>query len=103
VVAAVVLVQVAVPLWALAQPERPARFGWQMYAGLVTPLEITVVARDGSRRTVAARRVLGRNRPELSYGERLARHVCRRYPGAEVVSIRRAKPALRVERRCTSI
>jgi hypothetical protein len=102
VVATVVLIQVAVPLWVLAQPQRPARFGWQMYAGVVTPLEITVVTRDGTRRAIAPHEVLGRRRPELSYGARLTRHLCRRYPAARVVTVRQTEPRVRADRRCPS-
>ena len=102
VVALVVLVQVAVPIWVLAEEQRPARFGWQMYAGVVSPLEITLVTRDGTHRTVARSEVLGRIRPELSYERRLAHHVCRRYPAAVAVTIRRATPRLRSETPCPS-
>ena len=93
--------QLAVPLWALAQPDRPARLGWQMYAGVVTQPEITIVGRDGRRQRIPAGKVLGRLRPELSYERRLARHLCLRFPNARAVAIRREKPALAVERRCS--
>ena len=40
------------PLWQLTVP-RPARFGWQMYAGISQPAVFTAVKPDGSLATVS--------------------------------------------------
>jgi hypothetical protein len=100
ILALVIVAQFAVPLWVLLQPDRPARFGWQMYAGSVTPLEITLIGADGTRREVAPADVVGHNRPELAYEDPLPRYLCTHYAGIRGVALRRERPAVSVEQAC---
>ena len=69
---AFLVVQVAVPLWQLTVP-RPARFGWQMYAGISQPAVFTAVKPDGSLATVSLDEYVIRPRDDLH----LTRDTCR--------------------------
>ena len=93
VVAAFILlwlaVQVGVPLWQLTNP-RPARFGWQMYAGKIYPPRIIGIRTDGKSVQLSAYRYLATFRYEFrpSYVQALGEHVCRVEPSLRTVELR---------------
>jgi hypothetical protein len=72
-----IVAQVAVPLWQLTRP-RPARFGWQMYAGLSQPLAFTTVNRDGSLTPVPLDHYIVRLRTDLDLIRYLPPAICER-------------------------
>jgi hypothetical protein len=74
---AFLVVQVAVPLWQLTAP-RPARFGWQMYAGLSQPAVFTAVKPDGSMTTVPLDEYIIRPRDDLDLIRYLPPAICAR-------------------------
>jgi hypothetical protein len=80
------VVQVAVPLAQLARP-RPARFGWQMYAGISQPLAFTAVQRDGSLAPVQLDLYIIRMRTDIDLIRYLPPAICAR-TGAVAVRYR---------------
>jgi hypothetical protein len=89
-------VQILVPALQLLA-DRPARFGWQMFAGLREMPDILVVRPGGWVDTLPLRRYVGYPRAEMVFGPDLARYVCRRDPGAVAVVLRypgRSAPAV---------
>jgi hypothetical protein len=80
-----VFVQVIVPLIQLRQP-RPARFGWQMYAGIREPFALTGVAADGSTRPIEIDNYLAFHRGDIAISRILPPVVCDREQ--ELVAIR---------------
>jgi hypothetical protein len=73
---AIVVAQAVLATWVLAQPERPVRWGWQMFAGVATPW--TIAYEDGTSAAWGPR-------PDLATPDRLARQLCR--TDATIVSI----------------
>jgi hypothetical protein len=82
-------VQIVVPIVQSTGPQ-PARFSWQMFANRRDQPAYTVVLNDGSTRSIDMRDVLGYERIELDYGDRVAPHLCRTLP--DVVSVREHAP-----------
>ena len=76
---AFLVVQVVVPLVQLTQP-RPARFGWQMYAGAKAPESVTLIRQDGSEKTYGMSFYLGSYRSDLDITEALPRFICQKQP-----------------------
>jgi hypothetical protein len=81
---AILAAQVVIPAWQLAFAVRPARFGWQMYAGSRLPSRI-VVSAGGAEREVLASDYLGNLRLDLDTEERLPPTICRRERAVRVV------------------
>ena len=83
-------VQIGVPLWQLTKP-RPTRFGWQMYADIKYPPQITAVRSDGSSVRLAASRYLADFRFEFrpGYIQALGKHLCRVEPSLQAVELLR--------------
>lgn len=92
------VVQVAVPLWQLTQP-RPARFGWQMYAGGAEASGFTAVRRDGSVAAVPLDEYIIRPRDDLDLLRYLPPAICAR-TGAVAVRHRAAPGRPPVEIAC---
>jgi hypothetical protein len=70
-------------LWQLTRP-RPARFGWQMYAGLAQASEFTSIHRDGSRATAPLDHYIIRPRDDLDLLRYLPPAICARTGAAAV-------------------
>ena len=81
---AILAAQIVIPLWQLAFAARPARFGWQMYAGSRLPSRI-VVSAGGAEREVLASDYLGNLRLDLDTEERLPPFICLRERAERVV------------------
>lgn len=79
-------IQILVPLYLLTRP-RPARFGWQMYAGAKAPHSVTLTRKDGSEITVPASAFVGAYRGDLEMIEALPPFLCQRYPGVQSVRL----------------
>jgi hypothetical protein len=77
------VVQVAVPSWRLTQP-RPARFGWQMYAGAPRASAFAAVGRDGTVTPVALEEYVVRLRDDLDLLRYLPPAICARTGAASV-------------------
>jgi hypothetical protein len=75
--------QIAVPAWQLTRP-RPARFGWQMYAGGARASHFAAVGRDGSVTAVALDEYVVRSRDDLDLVRYLPPAVCARTGAAAV-------------------
>ena len=71
------VVQVAVPAWQLRGP-RPARFGWQMYAGAALAPKVTVINRDGSTSVAQVDQYIVRLRDDLDLVRYLPPAICAR-------------------------
>ena len=91
-------VQIAVPSWQLTRP-RPARFGWQMYAGGAEAEAFSVVGRDGSVTSLALDDFVVRRRDDLDLLRFLPPAICAR-TGALAVRYRRAAASEPVEIPC---
>ncbi|MFW6039764.1 MAG: hypothetical protein ACOC9N_01660 [Gemmatimonadota bacterium] len=79
--------QLLVPFLQFMGP-RPARFGWQMFAG-ARPVPVFVVERaDGTADTVDLSDHLANHRPEMELATELPPGLCRRVAGAERVRVR---------------
>lgn len=73
--AAIAAVQVAVPLVAMRAPP-PARFGWQMFAGVAPRPRVQARDRDGALRPVDLDALLGNPRGDLRIPAGVGRDVC---------------------------
>lgn len=62
--AAILVAQIAVPVFQL-RAERPARFGWHMFAAMQPPPAFGVEAPDGTIDTLKVEDVLAHPRPEI--------------------------------------
>ena len=81
---ALLVVQVAIPSWQLTRT-RPARFGWQMYAGGPPAAEFVAVGRDGSTARVVVGDYVVRLRDDLDLVRFLPPAICAR---TEAVAVR---------------
>lgn len=70
-----VMIQLAIPILALAQP-RPARFGWQMYTALSSLPELKLESADGAITPVDLSDVVARDRAEIDFSPALTEHLC---------------------------
>jgi hypothetical protein len=89
-VAIVIAIQLVVPALALRH-DRPAAFGWQMFASDGAPPVAEVVRTDGTTSELPWRDVVAAfaaYRPEIAAHEALARHLCERHPSAQAVVLR---------------
>lgn len=73
--------QVGTALWQLTA-ERPARFGWHMYAGLREPLGFTVVRADGSTAPVSMTDYLANHRGDVDVSRLVPPAICAREQAA---------------------
>lgn len=79
VVAAVIVLQAAVPTVALIWPEKPNRLGWQMYSGIGTGADedFSIVGQDGAEIEVDWGEVRAKpRRPELDWTRHLPEAIC---------------------------
>ena len=92
VVVVVVVLQIAIPAWALATKEdRPARFGWHMFGSFEPIPRIVLIEADSERRRFTSsgyRNLLPQPRAEIDYFGALPDVLCRRHPEAASVELR---------------
>lgn len=96
-------VQLIVPAAQLFQPDRPGRFGWQMYSGRTEHPTVKLIRADGSARTVSLPKQFAAMRMEIDYDEqlpRLIRHLCRTTDDTVAVKIRSADRKLKARLPC---
>lgn len=84
-------IQITVPAVQLFAPDRPARFGWQMFSGSRLPW-FSRVGPDGRKTPVSieeTREIVGVVRSEMDYERYVPPFLCLREPRAEAIEIRR--------------
>ncbi|MEO7296458.1 MAG: hypothetical protein ABIZ57_09960 [Candidatus Limnocylindria bacterium] len=74
-VIAFIVIQLAVPILALAQP-RPARFGWQMYTAVPSLPRVSVEDADGRTQPVEVTDLVARGRADADFSAALVEHLC---------------------------
>lgn len=95
-VAVVVAVQVGVPgLVLLTQEQRPARFGWHMFAATSPEVTATITDEDGTR-DLPLGAFVARLRPEVDWSRELPPHLCEVVPDARAVTVRRGEQEVRL-------
>ena len=77
---------VAVPAVALVDDQRPARYGWQMFAAR-NPLPRVEMVTPSGRERVDPRELFARARPEIDHFAVLPAAVCRLRPEATAVVV----------------
>jgi hypothetical protein len=82
-----VVLQIIIPAFQLTQP-RPARFGWQMYAGVSQPVAFTIVYPDGATAPVRLADYVGRVRADTDLERYLPPAICARERRAVAVRYR---------------
>jgi hypothetical protein len=92
---------IGVPITALDE-ERPARFGWHMYAALESQPEITVTFEDGTIESVPFESIAAEPKVEPDYAEPIAKLMCTTRPRATTVRVSRAQPAYERRFECSS-
>lgn len=73
--------------------ERPARLGWQMYAGVVELPTVNILLSDGSREERNIGSIASGFRPEVDYFEPVARFLCSREHDAIAIEMNRQRPS----------
>lgn len=79
--------QVAVPAWKLTRPERPGRFGWQMFAGTAVKVRFVLIARNGQERVVDPIRFQVARRLDLRLDDAFPPYLCAHEPAARAVRV----------------
>lgn len=79
-------IQIAIPAAALSLP-RPARFSWQMYAGVRTKAEFTIVRDDGSEHEAELSDYLGNPRLDIDVTDSLPAYICENEPDVAFVRV----------------
>lgn len=92
---------VLVPITALDE-QRPAQFGWHMYAAIVHAPEIEVTLDSGASEDRTLGDVAAKVRPEPDYTEAAAEFICEKEPDVASVHFTRDEPALDEEFSCAS-
>lgn len=87
---AVMLVQLGVPTYVLLTQERPARFGWHMFAA-VRPGPAATAEYGPDTREVDLTPYLPRPRPEVDYLSVLPDHLCEHLSGADSITVTRGE------------
>lgn len=90
-----------VPITALDE-QRPAQFGWHMYAAIVDAPKIEVTLDNGSTTDHALSDFAAKVRPEPDYTEAAAKFICEKDDGVKSVRFTRDSPALDQEFSCAS-
>lgn len=99
-VALVLAMQVGVPSYVLVTQERPARFGWHMFA-TESPVLTATIHLPGQDVPVDPLGYIGRFRPEIDYQLLLPPHLCSQFDGAQFVTVQReGRPPMQA--RCRS-
>jgi len=80
---AFIVIQLAVPILALAEP-RPARFGWQMYTAVPSLPRVTVEDAEGRTQSVEVTDLVARERADANFSAALIDHLCET---ADVVAV----------------
>lgn len=93
------MLMLLVPVAALDN-ERPAKFGWHMYAAAVDLPKVVIEFSDGNRRERNVGNIASGFRPEIDYFRPIAHHVCTREADAVLVIMIRQHPERRVVITC---
>jgi len=72
---AFIVIQLAMPILALAEP-RPARFGWQMYTAVPSLPRVTVEDAEGRTQWVDVTDLVARGRADADFSTGLVDHLC---------------------------
>jgi hypothetical protein len=101
-VALIVAAQIAVPAWGLFN--KPARFGWQMYAGSNRAARVTLVYASGERRSLNVRdlKIVPNFRVEVAYEEHVPARLCAADPELRLVVVERERPSVHRRHRCST-
>lgn len=83
----ILAIQVAMPVVQLTA-DRPARFGWHMFAGVRPGLEFEVRHADGRVEAVTLEEYVLKLRQEVDLAAHLPAHLCRAIPSAEAIVTR---------------
>jgi hypothetical protein len=100
VIVLILALQVGIPLVAMTAPDKPARFGWHMYAYVRPAPEIALMDAQGRETRANPFSVIARYRPELPYERALPPYLCARHPGTVGVRLTRTRPPLALETPC---
>jgi len=92
-------IQIAIPAAALSLP-RPARFSWQMYAGVRTKADFTIVRNDGSEHEIDPSDYLGNPRLDIDVTDSLPVFICLNEPDVALVRIDELLSDKVTEHRC---
>ena len=92
--AAAILLQLSIPLFALANA--PSQFGFQMYSGAGWT-EVTVDHEDGSTRRPSVSDYVALNRIDVDWTQLLPEHICRVEPTAVAVTVERWRSSRRLQ------
>ena len=92
-------IQIAIPAAALSLP-RPARFSWQMYAGVRTKADFTIVRNDGSEHEIELSDYLGNPRLDIDVTASLPAFICLNEPDVALVRIDELLSDKVTEHRC---
>jgi len=90
-------IQISVPTVLLLSPDRPARFGWQMFSGSRLPW-FSRLSRDGRQEPVSldeVRAIVGVWRSELDYERYVPPILCQRQPFAVAILSERGRDVRR--------
>jgi len=93
------MLMLLVPIAAL-DDERPAKFGWHMYAAAVDLPKVEIEFSDGNRSERNVGNIASGFRPEIDYFRPIAHHLCTREAGAVSVIMSRQHPERRVVITC---
>jgi hypothetical protein len=93
------MLMLLVPVAAL-DDQRPAKFGWHMYAAAVDLPKVEIEFSDGNRRERNVGNIASGFRPEIDYFRPIAHHLCTREADAVSVIMTRQHPEQRVVITC---
>lgn len=83
-------VQLALPIWKLIQPERPGRFGWQMFAGTEARVRFVLILDGGGEKEIDPTPFQVARRLDLRLDEAFPLFLCQRVKNARAVRVERA-------------
>lgn len=83
-------VQLAVPIWRLSQPERPGRFGWQMFAGTEARVRFVLLFDGGGEQGIDPIPFQVARRLDQRLDEALPAFLCQRGEHPLAVRVERA-------------
>lgn len=87
-------VQLVVPTWKLFQPERPGRFGWQMFAGTEVKVRFVLILDSGAEHVVDPAQFQVARRLDLVPEREFPPYLCQRAKNGRKVRVEMpGKPA----------
>lgn len=79
--------QIAVPTWKLTRPERPGRFGWQMFAGTEVRFRFVLILDGGAEKLIDPSAFQVARRLDLRLDEAFPPFLCQRVKNARAVRV----------------